>query len=150
MVTLRQLLLILILTTINSSFVEAYDKETRKIMPFVATNQPCYKCHAPKEADLFKGRTTESCHNFCATCHKDLKAHHKVNSRMDSKLPEGLKFNSYKVACYTCHNLKIRRFDKESWKSESLYENWFSGTKIHKTYYLSIRNNEGKLCQKCH
>ncbi len=150
MVTFRQLLLILILIVINSGFIFAYDKKTEEIMPFVATNKPCYKCHVPKEADLFKGQTTKSCHVYCSTCHEDLKAHHKVDARLDGKLPEGLKLNSYKVSCYTCHDLNIMRFDQKSWKSESLYENWFSSKKIYKTYYLTVRNNEGKLCKKCH
>ncbi len=140
----------LILMVFNSGFVLAFDTETLKIMPFVATNKPCYKCHVPKEADLFKGKTTEACHDYCSTCHKGLKGHHKVDLLMDGKLPKELRFNSYKVTCYTCHDLKTKRFDFKSWKSESLYENWFSNKRIHKTYYLSIRNNEGELCKKCH
>ena len=55
-----------------------------------------------------------------------------------------------KIACITCHDLNNKRYDKTSWKSESLYDRVFSKPTKYKTYYLVIKNNEGQLCITCH
>ncbi len=130
--------------------VSAQDPATVKIMPFVKSNEFCNQCHIAEEVSSYKGRTTESCSIYCISCHKDVGAHHKVDVIMTEKIPQDMKFRSNRITCFTCHDLKKRRFDTTAWKSESLFESFFSQKSIYKTYYLTIKNNDGKLCKKCH
>lgn len=142
--------LLAILAVIISSNAYSFDSSTVKDMPFVNSEKYCAECHTQAETSSFKNRTTKSCSVYCSTCHEDLGAHHKVDLRLTKKIPKKLEFLNGKIACFTCHNLKSKRFDSVSWKSESLYESWFNSKKVHNTYFLTIRNNEGQLCKKCH
>jgi len=122
-------------------------------MPFIVSSQGCMECHTKEEAISFKNRTTESCSVFCASCHEqtlDLEAHHKVSQRMTTKIPRGIRLLNNRVTCFTCHDLKSKRFDNSSWKAESLYESLFDSKEIYKTYFLIKKNNEGQLCKTCH
>ena len=128
----------------------AYDASTKKDMPFVTTAKYCLKCHTREEALSYRNRTTKPCSVYCMTCHKNLGAHHKVNLFLSGKIPKDIALHKNKVACFTCHDLKKKRFDKVSWKSESLFESMFQSKDIYRTFFLIEWNNEGQLCKKCH
>lgn len=143
--------LIFCLIVIFSGSIRGQTPETLKIMPFVSSNQKCFKCHTDEEAQSFSGKTAQACSNYCLTCHVELEGHHDVGSPLKGKLPQDVKLkDKNRVTCYTCHDLNIKRYDNQSWKSESLFESMFQSKDKHQTFYLTIRNNEGALCKKCH
>lgn len=127
------------------------DNETEKIMPFVNNGTYCVTCHKPSEVkEKFKD-TTMACDIFCKKCHSNISKHHPVGVRLKNDLPENIRLNSGgKLACITCHDLTVMRYDRVSWKAESLFGSIFQSEKRYKTYYLIIRNNDGDLCKKCH
>ncbi|MDY6968910.1 MAG: cytochrome c3 family protein [Spirochaetota bacterium] len=130
---------------------EAYDIETVKIMPFVSSRSYCTKCH--KQTNLKKDKENRllTCDNLCLTCHKDRNRHHRVGLIIKDIIPKEFYLTkNNKIACYTCHNLNIKRFDSLSWRAESLFESIFRIKSKYKTFYLSMRNNNGQLCKKCH
>jgi hypothetical protein len=130
--------------------IMAYDDSTIKDMPFVTTAKYCLECHSREEALLYRNRTVQSCSVYCSTCHKDLGAHHETDLFLTGKVADGIELLNNKIACFTCHNLKNKRQDSESWKAESLFEKLFQPKTIYPTYFLIERNNKGQLCKKCH
>jgi hypothetical protein len=133
-------------------FIFAYDSETLKVMPFAASNSFCYKCHKKSDgSDLLKNPAM-SCSTYCMTCHKDKAVdHHKVGMRMEKRSNVNLRFTGEgRMACYTCHDVDNRRFSRSSWKSESLYDSVFRKKIRYKTYFLTVKNDKGQLCIKCH
>jgi hypothetical protein len=131
-------------------FAWGYDKETAKIMPFVASNKYCFECHKADDINILND-TTKTCPNICLKCHKDMNSHHKINAKISKRLSfEFFLTKRNRITCYTCHDLNIQRFDSAPWKSESLYDSVFASSKSYKTYYLTVKNNKGDLCKKCH
>ncbi len=128
----------------------AFDASTIKDMPFVTTAKYCLECHSREEALLFRNKVTKSCSVYCMTCHEELKAHHTVDRFLTGKVPEAIDLHNNKIACFTCHDLRQKRYDSVSWKSESLFESLFQSKDVYPTYFLIERNNEGQLCKKCH
>lgn len=126
--------------------IPAYDNETKKIMPFVSSKSACLKCHDRSEID----NPACACDEFCIKCHEDSEKHHSVGARIKDKIGLFKLTKKNKIACYTCHDLNVQRFDTVSWRSESLFEKVFRGKSRYKTYYLIMRNNNGQLCRKCH
>lgn len=124
------------------------DPETIENMPFTNSVKYCLECHTEAEAKKYQGRTIQSCNEYCLTCHK---VHHPVGKRMSRNRPENMDFfKRNKIACFTCHNLTIKRYGEESWKSESLFESVFENKDKYLTYYLVINNRKGLLCKQCH
>ena len=126
----------------------AQQAETLKIMPFVGDRQACVVCHAgDKDTGRFAD-LTRSCDANCVHCHKDRDQHHPVGPEKDRvNLPL---LGANKVACITCHDLKIARYDVRSWKSQSLFGRLFQRQKTYKTYYLRVNNSAGDMCRTCH
>lgn len=144
------LILYLCLPLLLSVFVWGYDKETAKIMPFVSSNKYCFECHKANDMNI-SSDTTKPCPNICLKCHKDMTGHHKINLKISKKLNFNFPLTKRnRIACYTCHDLKIKRYDSTPWRSESLFDSVFASSKLYKTYYLIIKNNDGDLCKKCH
>jgi len=133
---------------ISVQIVLGMDAETIENMPFLISEKYCLECHTKAETKSYQGRTAQSCNEYCLTCHK---VHHPVGKRISRNRPENLKyFKRNKMACFTCHNLHNKRYGKESWKSESLFESVFEDKDKHLTYYLVINNRKGLLCKQCH
>ncbi|MCP4130608.1 MAG: hypothetical protein GY754_06465 [bacterium] len=134
---------------------DPFDEDTLKIMPFVTSKSSCYQCHKKSEREKLKD-PTRTCKNMCETCHKkDIENHHPIGDRVKSsiqaKIRKRIPLNSRKrVTCYSCHNLHINRYAATPWKAESLFDSVFKSKDRYKTYYLTVRNNEGQLCKKCH
>jgi len=126
----------------------ADDPPNEKHELFLSSVVECLGCHKKNEAESFAGQSAKSCSNYCLTCHK---GHHKTDIRpkREPRINMPLKENN-KITCYTCHDLKWKRFDDTSWKSESLFESIFNREERYPTYYLRIKNNEGALCKNCH
>ncbi len=143
----------LLLTTaliLYASVGFAFDDSTIEAMPFVLSSDYCQECHTAKDTRAFQLNTTQSCSVYCTTCHDDLGSHHEVNVFIGEKSPPVIALLNDKIACFTCHDLKQKRVDQESWKAESLYESMFNKKEVYPTYYLIIKNNEGQLCKQCH
>ena len=150
---LQQTLIIILSVSFLSVIALSFDKETIKIKPFVTSNQSCYNCHKKDEDPALFKDVANSCSELCLSCHKNTSAknHHEIDKRMDVNTPQALPLTRHdRIKCTTCHNIKIKRFDKKSWKAESLFDRTFNKKTKYKTYYLRIRNNEGKLCKNCH
>jgi hypothetical protein len=155
----KTFLKVMLTILISLLFLQLYsggpDRETLKIMPFVESASYCIKCHPDnKSAGLIK-EPALSCNTYCMSCHskkKDIRdKHHVVRVRINFKPKFEFRSSANnRIMCITCHNLKRKRYDSVSWKSESLFERMFKGKKQYRTFYLVIRNNEGKLCTKCH
>ena len=133
----------------------AYDRETVKIMPFVESNKYCKECHSDKKSEELIRDPLKSCVTYCKTCHNRIKditeKHHVVGKRLKFQSKYDFRISGKKkIACYTCHDLGINRYDSSSWKSESFYEKVFKKKAKYKTYYLVMKNNEGQLCTRCH
>jgi hypothetical protein len=126
------------------------DVETVKVMSFVTSKSYCKPCHSDREVSLFEN-PAQACDAYCATCHASfMSRHHSIGMRM-KKNPEGITLTKNKrVACISCHDLNIRRYDSVPWKSESLFGSLFNSKPAYETYYLAARNNDGALCYKCH
>ena len=119
-------------------------------MPFVNNNTYCAACHKSAEVKEKLKDTTRACDIFCKKCHKNMSKHHPAGVKLKNDLPENITLSSgKKLACITCHDLKVPRYDSVSWKAESLFGSIFKSEKRYKTYYLIIRNNDGDLCRKC-
>jgi len=143
---------VMIISVLGLSYASfsAVDRETLKIKPFVKDSKYCIECHKNDIAGL-QSRLISPCDPMCLKCHTNMKSHHKTGMRMNGKIDKKFMLSSgKKLACVTCHNLKRQRFDKVSWKAQSLYEKMFKEKEKYSTYYLVIRNNKGALCKKCH
>jgi hypothetical protein len=130
-----------------------FDRETLKVMPFLTSFDACKKCHREFEFASKISDPARSCDIFCLTCHKDITQNNHHPSGI--KIIGGIdyKFNlsgSEKLACFTCHDLHVGRFDSKSWMAQSLFDSMFKKQKQYNTYYLVIKNDGGQLCQKCH
>ncbi|MDY6934845.1 MAG: hypothetical protein SVZ03_11590 [Spirochaetota bacterium] len=148
---LRLYLLYIISIISLYAFAVAYDKETEKIMPFVASRDYCTECHRKGELKNNQYNVIQTCDNLCLKCHKDITSHHEIGLKIEDQLHQKLHLTEKnRIACFTCHNLGIKRFDSSSWKAESLFESMFKRKSRYKTYYLAIKNDKGQLCKKCH
>lgn len=150
---IRNILLLLSFFIIIFSAVSAfdYDKETEKIMPFVNSFSSCVSCHEQNEISTRLKNPAKSCDLYCVRCHKNMNEHHSVGAAVKGIRPDNIVLSEKaKIACFSCHNLNIKRFDTECWRAESLYESIFHSRDIYKTYFLAVKNNNGQLCKKCH
>lgn len=128
-----------------------FDKETEKVMPFVNSYTHCLSCHDKSEISTRLKNPAKSCDVYCLKCHKNMNEHHPVGAAVKGSLPEKIILSEKgKIACFSCHNLNIVRFDSVSWRAESLYESIFHSRGRYKTYFLVIKNSNGELCRKCH
>ncbi len=151
---------ILFLVTVFSGLVfkmisDGADSDTVEVMPFVESASYCVKCHSDRKSNGYLKEPALSCDTYCMTCHgtmEDIRdRHHVVNVRISFKPKFSFRSSKKKrIMCITCHNLKEKRYDKVSWKAESLFEKVFKGRSRYKTYYLVMKNSNGKLCRKCH
>lgn len=142
--------LLLLLLLGGSDPLLAIDTSTQKDMPFVTSSKYCVQCHTTEEALSFRTRTTKSCNTYCKTCHEDIGAHHPTNMKLEGTTGKGIALLNDKVACFSCHDLKKKRFDSIPWKAQSLYENLFKSKKVYPTYFMIENNSEGQLCKRCH
>jgi hypothetical protein len=147
------------LIIISSFFMRLYSlgphSDTVKIMPFVKSASYCIKCHSDKKSARLLLNPALSCDTYCMTCHRTKKEindkHHAVKVRLNFKPKFAFRLSvNNRIMCITCHDLNGKRYDSISWKSESLYERLFKKKSRFKTFYLVMRNNEGKLCSMCH
>lgn len=112
----------------------------------------CAACH--KDAlKRFPANPVQTCTPYCMSCHKksDMDRHHTV----DTALPKVPDTDLYltaekKVVCSTCHDLSRPRYDHVRWKATSLFDRMFHDQDRYKTYFLSMRNDQGQLCLICH
>ncbi|MCU0822061.1 MAG: hypothetical protein MUC95_06245 [Spirochaetes bacterium] len=144
---------IVLSTIIGLFYVYAFpfDEETNKIMPFISSKSSCIKCHDIKEINDSFNNTAIACDTLCLSCHRDMDKHHGVGMRPYKKVSAGIRLSGKnKIACITCHDLNLKRFDDRPWRSESLFEKIFSRDERYKTYYLIINNSNGELCKICH
>lgn len=114
----------------------------------------CLECHSAGEMETRYTDTRRACDNACFKCHKDaafMGGHHKTGMKVDFNVPGEIRLTSEnRVACVTCHDLKMERFSHRCRKAQSLFARVFSGKKQHKSYYLVMDNRKGQLCKKCH
>ncbi len=133
------------------SSVIAFDRETEKVMPFISSKSFCSECHQAEDSKFILQNLTNPCDYLCNKCHKGLELHHKVGMKLAGRLSRKFYLTrKKKIACFTCHDLKTKRYDNTSWRAESLFENIFRKKTKYKTYYLVIKNTKGQLCKKCH
>lgn len=127
----------------------AMDTATIAIMPFVNSRNSCIPCH--KTGDVQTVKPYRACSTFCLSCHVQFKQdHHPYDVRL-KKIIDGMDLTEMKrVSCFSCHDLNTARFDRVSWKAESLFDSVFRAKDQYKTYYLTTNNREGGLCKKCH
>jgi hypothetical protein len=126
------------------------DEETVKVMPFVSSKIYCRQCHSEKDIAAITD-PAKACDAYCETCHASMvERHHSIGMRLKKAPTEILLTKNQRVACISCHDLDIKRFDTEPWKSESLFGSIFESKTKYETYYLAVRNNDGALCFKCH
>ncbi len=130
----------------------AIDPETEKIMPFVNDNGKCMACHNTDRMKQKIKKTADACDRFCISCHrKTADKHHNTGMLIRERETLSLPLTgSGRMACITCHDLKIKRYDNTSWKAQSLFDRTFRSKDRYNTYYLTEKNNDGALCQKCH
>lgn len=134
----------------TGNLTQADTKKTNP-MKFDSSGENCEQCHSNDEIIAFNDQFAQTCKQYCFSCHKNLDNHHIIEKKMKGALPKGLHFKEQnRITCRTCHDISIKRFASTSWKSESLFENLFKDKKIHKTYYLTVKNTNGELCKKCH
>lgn len=142
--------LLLFLWLAGAESLSAIDPSTVKDMPFVTSSKFCVECHKTEEALSFRTRTTKTCTTYCNTCHENIGAHHPTDMNLGGHTGRGIELLNDKVACYSCHDLRKKRFDSTPWKAQSLYENLFKRKKVYPTYFLIENNSEGQLCKHCH
>ncbi|MDD2700922.1 MAG: hypothetical protein PHH36_06745 [Sideroxydans sp.] len=112
----------------------------------------CASCH--KDAPQRFGKDpVRSCTPYCMSCHKktDMDRHHTVGTALP-RMPETDMYLTAgkKVVCSTCHDLSRPRYDLVRWKATSLFDRMFHDEDQYKTYFLSMRNDQGQLCLTCH
>jgi len=143
---LASLLSIISLSAIDLGF----DRETISIKPYLTDPASCLSCHKETEESMLRD-TALSCDTHCLSCHGDITvAHHPTgirNRRTDATLVL-TKFG--RIGCRTCHDLHVKRFDSEAWKSETLFQRIFNHQERYKTYFLFKKNTNGELCRQCH
>jgi len=132
---------------------QRFDKATLEIMPFVDTGKNsiyCTRCHSFTDRYSFQD-VTNICDQMCVTCHKELEEHHKTGMIIEKNPGPAVKLRKDgTLACVSCHDLTLPRWDLKPWKSQSLFGAMFGMKKKHHTYYLVERNNNGQLCDRCH
>ena len=147
---LKKFLLIIFLITISYAFIYPHIKETKAKMHKIVANG-CSTCHNINNIKKALNNPVRACDNFCGTCHDNMENHHKVGMELKQKLsPKVTLSKDTKVACFSCHNITKKRFDRVSWSAESLFSSLLSFKSKYKTYYLGMRNNKGQLCKECH
>jgi ribosomal protein L37AE/L43A len=141
-----------VLQVVLSFWTNAQDAETIEIMPFVVDNTYCLDCHQAQELKDQLKDPRLACTPYCMTCHTDMGEHHVVGVGVPvENLPAVLILDKRKeMACISCHNLGVQRYDGKPWKCESLFGRFFKGASRYKTYFLAVRNNRGQLCKICH
>lgn len=119
--------------------------------PFSGPQLDCPQCHRDEELKSILKDPVTTCETICLKCHKNIERHHKVGAKIKETIPGKLRLTRNKrISCFTCHNLNIKRYDKISWRAESLFESIFRSKSKYNTYYLTIKNNDGQLCKECH
>jgi hypothetical protein len=127
------------------------ERATVELMPFLKDFTVCYACHSEREKDTRLKDPARACSNLCRTCHKATEKHHPTDVVLEVAPSSPLALTSRnELACTTCHDLKVNRFDRSPWKGESLFSSLFRRQRQYKTYYLAARNNKGQLCRNCH
>ena len=127
------------------------DPETVRDMPFVADRTACLGCHAGEEGARRLEDPGAACSSFCTTCHKEREKHHSVGTPIEGdKVPALPLTRDRRTACFTCHDLKHPRWDRNPWKAQSLFDRLFGGESRYRTYYLAMPNGRGQLCRVCH
>jgi hypothetical protein len=145
------LFLMFVFPALVSVAVGQSDPATVKTDHCVTNVSLCLECHSREEMETRYTDSSRSCDNACFKCHKNMEGHHKTGMEVDFKVPTEIKLTSEnRVACVTCHNLKVERFGSQCRKAQSLFARVFSTKKQHKSYYLVMDNRKGQLCKKCH
>ena len=127
------------------------DHEAQKAVPAAEQTRACLTCHASEKDKPKLVDSTRTCDANCIRCHKDMEKHHPVGPEVEERDRVALPLlGDKKVACISCHDLKTAQTDTRSWKSQSLFARLFQRQQTYKTYYLRIKNSDGKLCKACH
>ncbi len=118
--------------------------------PCLGTIESCLKCHTenlmPPSPSLSK-----ACDAYCRSCHGEMSAHHKTGFTITGEVPSGIRLTqNASLACYSCHDISLSRYDKTCWKSESLFQKVFRSASKYPNYFLVEKNNAGQLCRNCH
>jgi hypothetical protein len=114
----------------------------------------CLTCHK-KEPKWFASNSDKVCTTYCMTCHpkEEMSRHHTVNTPLNKTPDDEIHLVltvEKKMACITCHEMSRPRYDKVRWKSTSLFDRIFRHEDKYKTYFLTMQNDQGKLCLTCH
>lgn len=112
----------------------------------------CASCHADSEK-RFTTNQHRPCSAYCTSCHKkaEMERHHTVGTELVRDVASHLPLTSKKqIACSTCHNLAQPRYDKLRWKSASMFDRIVHKENRYRTYFLSMKNDQGQLCLTCH
>lgn len=119
----------------------------------LGTAAACAPCHPADAPTRWESNRDRPCTSFCLTCHakEEMAKHHPVGHAVSKQPRLALRLTQdRRSACFTCHDLSIRRYDGLRWKAESLFGRMFRTESRYKTYYLTTRNDRGQLCLSCH
>lgn len=151
---LSMLAIVLILPMIGFS-LEVEDARTTGCLPRETGDTPasvCVSCHKDAQKQ-FSANQSRQCTTYCMSCHKkaEMDRHHTVGTVLP-KAPEDTMYltSEKKTACSTCHDLSQPRYDSVRWKATSLFDRMFHNESRYKTYFLSMKNDQGQLCLSCH
>lgn len=134
----------------TTDFIKQKKRENLDMI-FVQDNSFCTECHSNEKVQQDFTDPAKACHQFCLTCHKDMKQHHPLDVKMEFSASMRLPlFKNQTVTCFTCHDLNNAKFDVISWKAQNVFQRVFNRKKKYKTYYLRINNRSGSLCKQCH
>lgn len=142
----------MILLSPSKSFGQ--DQPPLKATPCSSSMAQCLQCHQESEASgKLKNFGSVICDDSCLKCHKSqMGEHHVVGKTIEKKedVARLVFLGGQRLSCITCHDMKNKRYDSRSWKSQSLFGRVFSRKSKHKTFYLRINNSSGALCKSCH
>ncbi|MDD2894171.1 MAG: hypothetical protein PHF20_09620 [Halothiobacillaceae bacterium] len=145
--------LLFLLWTGRGIALEVEDARSTGCLPRQTPQQTCAACHPQDAAQRMASARNTPCTPYCATCHKgeEMARHHTVGSELSRTDAMPLHLGGgQRIACATCHDLSRQRYDSVRWKAGSLFDRLFRDAPRYKTYFLSMRNDQGQLCLTCH
>lgn len=113
----------------------------------------CATCHAADAQARWTNHGDRPCTPDCLTCHTkaEMDQHHPVGMVLRKKPGPAFPLTADgRMACFTCHLMSRPRTDTVRWKASSLFDRMFRSKPRYKTYYLTLRNDQGQLCLACH
>ncbi len=147
-------LLVLLLGVGRGIALEVEDAHSTGCLPRQASQQACAGCHKQDAPQRLAAARNTPCTPYCTSCHKkdEMARHHTVGAELPQAEPlMHLHLSGdHRIACATCHDLSRQRYDSVRWKAASLFDRLFHDEPRYKTYFLSMRNDQGQLCLTCH